>query len=99
MLIPTALWFEAYQITKQFGNHGIIYLALFNRYCNNLANHFSSARGSTIPVFGKLPGADMGRGYRAAVLGETLPGHFLIALSIILGGLFISQLNDTQNSP
>jgi drug/metabolite transporter (DMT)-like permease len=27
----------------------------------------------------------------ATVLGEALPGHFLMALGIILGGLFISQ--------
>jgi drug/metabolite transporter (DMT)-like permease len=27
----------------------------------------------------------------ATVLGEALPGHFLVALGIILGGLFISQ--------
>jgi len=30
--------------------------------------------------------------FGAVILGEALPGHFLLALGIILGGLFLSQI-------
>jgi hypothetical protein len=30
--------------------------------------------------------------FGAVILGEALPGHFLLALGVILGGLFLSQI-------
>ena len=101
MLIPTALWFEGVpKSPNSLAITSIIYLALFPTAIATIlltilvrraGPPFLSLVNYQVPIWAVVIGA--------AVLGETLPGHFLIALSVILGGLFISQLNATQNSP
>ena len=101
MLIPTALWFEGIpKSPNSLAITSIIYLALFPTAIATIlltilvrraGPPFLSLVNYQVPIWAVVIGV--------AVLGEALPGHFLIALSIILGGLFISQLNPTQNSP
>jgi drug/metabolite transporter (DMT)-like permease len=45
---------------------------------------FLSLVNCQVPVWAVIIGA--------VILNETLPGHFLMALAVILAGLFISQL-------
>ena len=101
MLIPTALWFEGIpQTPNNLAVASIIYLALFPTAIATIlltilvrraGPSFLSLVNYQVPIWAVVLGV--------IVLGETLPGHFLVALGIILGGLFISQLNATQNSP
>ena len=94
MLIPLALWFEG--APKSLNNAaiaGILYLALLPTAIATIlltilvrraGPPFLSLVNYQVPIWAVIIGA--------TVLDEMLPGHFLIALSIILGGLFISQL-------
>ena len=101
MLIPTALWFEGIpKSPNSLAITSIIYLALFPTAIATILltilvrradPPFLSLVNYQVPIWAVVIGV--------VVLGETLPGHFLVALGIILGGLFISQLNATQNSP
>ncbi len=101
MLIPTALWFEGIpKSPNSLAITSIIYLALFPTAIATIlltilvrraGPPFLSLVNYQVPIWAVVIGV--------VVLGETLPGHFLVALGIILGGLFISQLNATQNSP
>ena len=101
MLVPTALWFEGIpESPNSLAITSIIYLALFPTAIATIlltilvrraGPPFLSLVNYQVPIWAVVIGV--------VVLGETLPGHFLVALGIILGGLFISQLNATQNSP
>ena len=100
MLIPTAIWLEG--IPKEPNSlaiTAIIYLALFptaiatillTTLVRRAGPPFLSLVNYQVPVWAVIIGV--------VVLGETLPGHFLLALSIILGGLFISQLTAPRAS-
>ena len=72
---------------------GLVYLAIFPTAIATLlltllirraGPPFLSLVNYQVPVWAVVIGA--------VVLGEKLPGHFLMALAIILGGLFLSQL-------
>ena len=100
MLIPTAIWFEG--IPKEPNSlaiTGIIYLALFptaiatillTTLVRRAGPPFLSLVNYQVPVWAVVIGV--------TILDEALPGHFLIALSIILGGLFISQFRAPRAS-
>ena len=100
MLIPTAIWFEGIpKAPNGLAITGIIYLALFptaiatillTTLVRRAGPPFLSLVNYQVPVWAVIIGV--------VVLGETLPGHFLLALSIILGGLFISQLTAPRAS-
>ena len=73
-------------------HHGVGYLALFPTAVATIlltivvrraGPPFLSLVNYQVPVWAVIIGA--------TVLGEALPGHFLMALGIILSGLFISQ--------
>ena len=93
MLIPTAICFEGIpSAPDSLSIMGIIYLALFptaiatillTTLVRRAGPPFLSLVNYQVPVWAVVIGV--------MILGETLPGHFLIALGIILGGLFISQ--------
>ena len=95
MLVPTALWVEGIpKSPNSVAIAGIVYLALFPTaiatvlltiLVRRAGPPFLSLVNYQVPVWAVVIGV--------VVLGETVPGHFLIALSIILGGLFISQLS------
>ena len=100
MLIPTAIWFEGIpKAPDSLSISGILYLALFptaiatvllTTLIRRAGPPFLSLVNYQVPVWAVVIGV--------VVLGETLPGHFLIAFSIILTGLFISQLSDRKVS-
>ena len=100
MLIPTALWIEGIpQSPNSLAIAGIVYLALFPTAIATIlltilvkraGPPFLSLVNYQVPIWAVVIGV--------VVLGETLPGHFLIALSIILGGLFISQFSTPKRS-
>ena len=93
MLIPIALWFEGMPKSPNvLASMGVVYLALFPTAIATIlltvlirraGPSFLSLVNYQVPIWAVVIGV--------AVLGETLPGHFLIALSIILGGLLVSQ--------
>jgi len=93
MLIPTALWFEGIpQSPNNLAIASIIYLALFPTAIATIlltilvrraGPPFLSLVNYQVPVWAIVLGV--------IVLGETLPGHFLVALSIILVGIYVSQ--------
>ena len=93
MLIPIALWFEGMPKSPNgLAIMGVVYLALFPTAIATIlltvlirqaGPSFLSLVNYQVPIWAIVIGV--------AVLGETLPGHFLIALSIILGGLLVSQ--------
>ena len=93
MLIPIALWFEGMPKSPNgLAITGVVYLALFPTAIATIlltvlirraGPSFLSLVNYQVPIWAVVIGF--------AVLGETLPGHFLIALSVILGGLFVSQ--------
>ena len=95
-----AIWFEGIpKATNSLAITGIIYLALFptaiatillTTLVRRAGPPFLSLVNYQVPVWAVVIGV--------TVLGETLPGHFLIALGIILGGLFISQLKSPRAS-
>ena len=100
MLIPTAIWFEGIpKAPNSVAITGVIYLALFptaiatillTTLVRRAGPPFLSLVNYQVPVWAVIIGV--------VVLGEALPGHFLLALSIILGGLFISQFNAPRAS-
>ena len=100
MLIPTALWFEGIpKSSNSLAITGILYLALFptaiatillTTLVRRAGPPFLSLVNYQVPIWAVVIGV--------VVLGETLPGHFLIAFSIILVGLFISQLSSYRVS-
>ena len=100
MLIPMALWYEGIpKSPNSLAIAGIIYLALFPTAIATIlltilvrraGPPFLSLVNYQVPIWAVVIGV--------VVLGETLPGHFLIALSVILGGLFISQFSDPRVS-
>ena len=100
MLIPTAIWFEGIpKAPNGLAIAGIIYLALFptaiatillTTLVRRAGPPFLSIVNYQVPVWAVIIGV--------VVLGEALPGHFLLALSIILGGLFISQFTAPRAS-
>ena len=100
MLIPTAICFEGIpKAPNGLAIAGIIYLALFptaiatillTTLVRRAGPPFLSLVNYQVPVWAVIIGV--------TVLGEALPGHFLLALSIILGGLFISQLTAPRAS-
>ena len=100
MLIPTALWFEGIpRSPNNLAIASIIYLALFPTAIATIlltilvrraGPSFLSLVNYQVPIWAVVLGV--------IVLGETLPGHFLIALSIILVGVYISQLTGTRVS-
>ena len=93
MLIPTAIWFEGFpKAPDSLAIAGVIYLAMFptaiatillTTLVRRAGPPFLSLVNYQVPVWAVILGV--------TILGETLPGHFLIALGMILGGLFISQ--------
>ena len=93
MLIPIALWFEGWPKSPDgLAIMGVVYLALFPTAIATIlltvlirraGPSFLSLVNYQVPIWAIVIGV--------VVLGETLPGHFLIALSIILGGLLVSQ--------
>ena len=93
MLIPIALWFEGMPKSPNgLAITGVVYLALFPTAIATIlltvlirraGPSFLSLVNYQVPIWAVVIGF--------AVLGETLPGHFLIALSVILGGLFVSR--------
>ena len=98
MLMPTALWFEGIPKSPQsLAIAGIIYLSLFPTAIATIlltilvrraGPPFLSLVNYQVPIWAVVIGV--------VILGEKLPGHFLIALSVILGGLFISQFSDRR---
>lgn len=100
MLIPTAICFEGIpKAPNGLAIAGIIYLALFptaiatillTTLVRRAGPPFLSLVNYQVPVWAVIIGV--------MVLGEALPGHFLLALSIILGGLFISQFTAPRAS-
>ena len=93
MLVPMAIWIEGMpQMPGIMAIFGVGYLAVFPTAVATIlltivvrraGPPFLSLVNYQVPVWAVIIGA--------TVLGEALPGHFLIALGIILGGLFISQ--------
>jgi len=93
MLIPVAIWAEGIpQSANSLAIAGVGYLALFPTAVATIlltilvrraGPPFLSLVNYQVPVWAVLIGA--------MVLDEALPGHFLMALGIILVGLFISQ--------
>jgi drug/metabolite transporter (DMT)-like permease len=93
MLIPVAIWAEGIpQPANSLAIAGVGYLALFPTAVATIlltilvrraGPPFLSLVNYQVPVWAVVIGA--------TVLGEALPGHFLVALGIILGGLSISQ--------
>ena len=93
MLIPVAIWAEGIpQSANSLAIAGVGYLALFPTAVATIlltilvrraGPPFLSLVNYQVPVWAVVIGG--------TVLGEALPGHFLAALGIILGGLFISQ--------
>ena len=93
MLVPMAIWIEGMPQTPGImAIFGVGYLAVFPTAVATIlltivvrraGPPFLSLVNYQVPVWAVIIGA--------TVLGEALPGHFLIALGIILGGLFISQ--------
>jgi drug/metabolite transporter (DMT)-like permease len=101
MLMPTALWVEGIpQLPDKLAIAGIVYLALvptaiatilLTTLVRRAGPPFLSLVNYQVPIWAVVIGV--------VVLGETLPGHFLVALSVILGGLFISELSTSRDSP
>ena len=93
MLVPLAIYIEGVpESLNIMAIAGVGYLALFPTAVATIlltivvrraGPPFLSLVNYQVPVWAVIIGA--------TVLGETLPGHFLMALGIILGGLFISQ--------
>jgi len=93
MLVPPAILIEGIpQSPDIMAIAGVGYLALFPTAVATIlltivvrraGPPFLSLVNYQVPVWAVIIGA--------TVLGEALPGHFLMALGIILGGLFISQ--------
>ena len=93
MLVPMAIWIEGMPQTPGIiAIFGVGYLAVFPTAVATIlltivvrraGPPFLSLVNYQVPVWAVIIGA--------TVLGEALPGHFLMALGIILGGLFISQ--------
>ena len=100
MLIPTALWFEGIpQSPNNLAIVSIIYLALFPTAIATIlltilvrraGPPFLSLVNYQVPIWAVVLGV--------IVLGEKLPGHFLVALSIILVGVYVSQLTESRVS-
>ena len=96
MLIPTALLFEGLPQTASLpAVAGVIYLALFPTAAATIlltvlikraGPPFLSLVNYQVPVWAVIIGA--------VVLLEPLPGHFMIALMVILAGLALSQFYD-----
>ena len=96
MLIPAALMFEGLPQTASLpAIIGVIYLALFPTAAATIlltvlirraGPPFLSLVNYQVPIWALIIGA--------TVLLEPLPGHFLLALTIILGGLALSQFYD-----
>ena len=93
MLVPLAIFIEGIPQTPDImAIAGVGYLALFPTAVATIllkivvrraGPPFLSLVNYQVPIWAVIIGA--------TVLGEALPGHFLMALGIILGGLFISQ--------
>jgi len=93
MLVPMAIWIEGMpQMPGIMAIFGVGYLAVFPTAVATIlltivvrraGPPFLSLVNYQVPVWAVIIGA--------TVLGEALTGHFLMALGIILGGLFISQ--------
>ena len=93
MLVPLAIFIEGIpQSANIMAIAGVSYLALFptavatillSIVVRRAGPPFLSLVNYQVPLWAVIIGV--------TVLGETLPGHFLMALGIILGGLFISQ--------
>ena len=93
MLVPLAIWVEGVPASPSaMAIAAVGYLALFPTAVATIlltivvrraGPPFLSLVNYQVPVWAVIIGA--------TVLGEALPGHFLLALGIILGGLFISQ--------
>ena len=93
MLVPLAIFMEGIpQSADIMAIAGVAYLALFPTAVATIlltvvvrraGPPFLSLVNYQVPIWAVIFGATL--------LGEALPGHFLIALGIILGGLFISQ--------
>ena len=96
MLIPTALLFEGLPQTASLpALAGVLYLALFPTAAATIlltvlikraGPPFLSPVNYQVPVWAVIIGA--------VVLLEPLPGHFLMALLVILAGLALSQFYD-----
>jgi drug/metabolite transporter (DMT)-like permease len=96
MLIPTALFFEGLPQTASLpALAGVLYLALFPTAAATIlltvlikraGPPFLSLVNYQVPVWAVIIGA--------VVLLEPLPGHFLMALLVILAGLALSQFYD-----
>ena len=93
MLVPLAIFIEGIPQTPDImAIAGVGYLALFPTAVATIlltivvrraGPPFLSLVNYQVPIWAIIIGT--------TVLGEALPGHFLMALGIILGGLFISQ--------
>ena len=93
MLVPLAIWVEGVPASpSMMAIAAVGYLALFPTAVATIlltivvrraGPPFLSLVNYQVPVWAVIIGA--------MVLGEVLPSHFLLALGIILGGLFISQ--------
>ena len=93
MLVPLAIFIEGMpQSPDIMAVAGVGYLAMFPTAVATIlltivvrraGPPFLSLVNYQVPIWAVIIGA--------TVLGEALPGHFLMALGIILGGLFISQ--------
>ena len=97
MLMPVAIGFEGVpQLSNGLAIIGVGYLAVFPTALATIlltvlvrraGPSFLSLVNYQVPVWAVIIGA--------TILGEALPSHFLIALCVILWGLFISQPRQT----
>ena len=93
MLVPLAIFIEGLpQSPDIMAVAGVGYLAMFPTAVATIlltivvrraGPPFLSLVNYQVPIWAVIIGA--------TILGEALPGHFLMALGVILGGLFISQ--------
>ena len=100
MLMPTALCLEGIpKLTNNVAIAGIVYLALFPTAIATIlltilvrraGPPFLSLVNYQVPIWAVVIGV--------VALGEALPGHFMIAFSVILGGLWVSQLSGPRIS-
>ena len=96
MLIPVAIWAEGIpQSANSLSIAGVGYLALFPTAVATIlltilvrraGPPFLSLVNYQVPIWAVLIGV--------VILSETLPGHFVTALIVILGGVAISQFAD-----
>jgi len=101
ILLPLAIWIDGVPTAPEdLAIAGLVYLALFPTAVATIlltilvrraGPPFLSMVNYQVPIWAVIIGF--------TVLDEALPGHFLVALAVILGGLFISQWRRPKTKP